>query len=502
MALVKYAVISIGSYELELKLYQITADKKIKTVENIKQVMSLGSETYSNGRISFETIEKLCDVLEKFNEVLKEYKVTDYDAVATSGIREAANAAVVLDRIKVRTGLKVRILSNSEERLIDYKALSLYEEESREFIDDGTAYIDLGSGSLQISLVEKGALVATQNLRLGSMRIRELLFGLSDDIKHFDSLVDELINNDWQTYKKMFIKDKQITNIIATGVQISLFARMLNKGKKNIIYTADEFKEECNKLNQKSPMNIMKEYGLTNEQTTILMPTIKIYEKILDETGAKKIWISCVSLPDGMVIDYGVKKKKISIEHNYNDDILSTAKSISKRYKASQSHINMIRQIATAIFDATKKVHGLGERERLLLEISAILHDCGKYISINASPQCSYDIIMATEILGLSHKERELVANIVKYNTIELENTDNITLTKLLAILRVANSLDRSHKQKFKDFKADLRDGQLNITVRTKEDIALENGSLKEKAEFFEEVFGVKPVLKQRKSIV
>ena len=58
MALVKYAVISIGSYELELKMYQITADKKIKTVENIKQVMSLGSETYSNGRISFETIEK------------------------------------------------------------------------------------------------------------------------------------------------------------------------------------------------------------------------------------------------------------------------------------------------------------------------------------------------------------------------------------------------------------------------------------------------------------
>lgn len=502
MALVKYAVISIGSYEIELKLYQITADKKIKTLENIKQVMGLGRETYSNGKISFETIEKLCGVLEDFNNVIKEYKVNDYDAVATSGIREAANAAVVLDRIRVRTGLKVRILSNSEERLIDYKALSLYEKESREFIDDGTAYIDLGSGSLQISLVEKGALVATQNLRLGSMRIRELLYDLSEDIKHFDNLADEIINNDWQTYRKMFIKDKQITNIIATGVQISMFARKLNNGKKNIIYTAEEFKSECEKLSQKPAMEIMKEYGLTNEQTTMLMPTVKIYEKILDETGAKKIWISCVSLPDGMVIDYGVKKKKISIEHDYNADILSTTKSISKRYKASQSHVNNIREIATAVFDATKKVHGLGERERLLLEISVYLHDCGKYISINSSPQCSYDIIMATEILGLSHQERELVANIVKYNTIELENTDNLTMIKLVAVLRVANALDRSHKQKFKDFKVDLKDGQLIITVKTNEDIALEKGSFKEKAEFFEEVFGIKPLLKQRKGIV
>ena len=143
----------------------------------------------------------------------------------------------------------------------------------------------------------------------------------------------------------------------------------------------------------------------------------------------------------------------------------------------------------------------MGEREKLLLEISIFLHDCGKYISINSSPQCSYDIIMATEILGLSHGERELVANVVKYNTLELENTDNLTVTKLLAILRVANALDRSHKQKLKDFKVDLKDGSLSITVKTNEDITLEKGSLKEKAEFFEEVFGVKLLLKQRKGI-
>ncbi len=501
MAIAKYAVVAIGSYELELKVYQITSDRKIKVIENIRQVMELGRETYSYGKISFETIDALCDVLERFVGVLKEYRVNDYDAIATSGIREASNASVVLDRIRVRTGIKVRILSNSEERLIAYKALSIYEEESNKFINDGTAYIDLGSGSLQISLVEKGALVATQNLMLGSIRIRELLFGLSDDIKHFDLLIDELINNDWQTFKKMILKDKEINNIIATGVHISLFARKLNDGKRNVIYDAEEFKKECQKLSQKTQVEIMKSYGLTEEQTIMLMPAIKTYEKIINGTGAKKIWIPCTDLPDGMAIDYGVKKKKISISHDFNEDILSTAKNISKRYKANQSHISKLRELVVNIFDATKKINGLSERERLLLEIAAMLHDCGKYISITASPQCSYDIIMATEIIGLSHKEREMVANVVKYNTIELENTDDLTIVKMVAILRAANALDRSHKQKFKDYKMDLKDNMFVITVKTNEDITLERGLFKEKAEFFEEVFGVTPVLKQKKGV-
>lgn len=501
MAIVKYAVINIGSYELELKIYQITQDKKIKIIENVRQVMELGSETYSYGKISFEMIDRLCVALQKFVGILREYKVSDYEAVATSGIREASNASVVLDRIRVETGINVRIFSNSEERLVDYKALSIYEDESKKFITDETAYIDIGSGSLQISLVEKGALVATQNLMLGSVRIRELLYGLSDDIKHFDLLIDELINNDWQTFRKMILKDKQIKNIIATGVQISLFARKMNDGKGNVIYAADEFKRECEILNRKSSMEIMKQYGLTEEQTIMLIPTIKIYEKIISETGAEKIWIPCTGLSDGMVIDYGVKKKKISIFHDFNDDIISTAKNLAKRYKANQPHINKLRELSVEIFNATKKIHGLTERHRLLLEIAALLHDCGKYISITASPQCSYDIIMATEIIGLSHPEREMIANVVKYNTLELENADNITMVKLVAIMRVANALDRSHKQKFKNYRMELKENKLLITVKTNEDITLERGLFTEKAEFFEEVFGVKPVLKQKKGI-
>jgi len=501
MPLTKYAAIDIGSYMIELKIYEINSDKKINIVENIRYVMELGKETYRYGKLSFEAIDTLCDILYKFSGIMKEYKITEYDAYATSGIREAENSVVILDRIRVKTGIVVKILSNSEERFLSYKALSMFDKEFNEFLDDETAIIDIGSGSMQISLFEKKALMATQNLKLGSLRIRELLYKLSDDTSHFDRLIDELINNDWQTFKKMFLKERQIKNIVATGTQISIFSRKLKNGQKNIVLTREEFMEAYNKLNSNSTDQIAKLFGITEEQAIMIIPCVRIYGKIIEETNAERLWIPCTDLPDGMAVDFYLRNKKMHIEHDFMEDIINTSKNIAKRYKANQGHIQSLREMSVAIFEATKKIHGMGKRQRLLLEISALLHGCGKYISITSSGQCSYDIIMATEIIGISHKEREIVANIVRYNTEEINNLEDLTIAKLIAILRVSNALDRIHKQKFKDYKIELKDNELQIITKTQEDITLEKGLFYEKADFFEEVYGIRPVLKQKKGL-
>ena len=150
--------------------------------------------------------------------------------------------------------------------------------------------------------------------------------------------------------------------------------------------------------------------------------------------------------------------------------------------------------------------------KRQLLRLATLLHDCGKYISMANLGECSYSIIMATEIIGLSHMEREIVANVVKFNHEEFEYYDvskastldqesYLRIAKLTAILRVANGLDRSHKQKFKDVKTILKDDVLTITVDTKEDITLEKGMFSHRADFFEEVYSVKPVIKQKRSL-
>ena len=142
-------------------------------------------------------------------------------------------------------------------------------------------------------------------------------------------------------------------------------------------------------------------------------------------------------------------------------------------------------------------------RERLLLQIAALLHDCGKYISMGDVAECSYQIIMSTEIIGLSTEEREMIAWAVRFNSTLLTDYDELkmrsgvdrnsymTITKMAAILRLANAMDRSHYQKIQGIKTVLKDRELQMIVDSSQDISLELGLLKDKVEFFEEVFGI-----------
>ena len=219
-----------------------------------------------------------------------------------------------------------------------------------------------------------------------------------------------------------------------------------------------------------------------------------------------------VTLCDGMAYEYGEENKLISIKHNFEQDIIACAKNISKRYMGSRKRSETLEQIAMNIFEAMKKIHGLDKRAGLLLRLAALLHDCGKYISLANLGECSYNIIMSTEIIGLSHTEREIVANVVKYNHLEfdyyesmnkgtnLAKEDYMIIAKLTAILKLANGLDRSHKQKFKDVRIVLKEQELVITVDTPVDITLERGLFKHRAEFFKEVYSITPVIKQKRS--
>ena len=141
-------------------------------------------------------------------------------------------------------------------------------------------------------------------------------------------------------------------------------------------------------------------------------------------------------------------------------------------------------------------------------------------MTMRNATEYAYNIIMATEIIGLSHVEREIVANVVRYhlktfqyNDIKIDakpsrssrlaTPDNLTLTvaKLTAILRLANSMDRSHSNKLDGCRIAIKNNKLIISTDYVGDVTLELLSIEEKADFFEEIFGIRPVLKQKKKV-
>ena len=208
----------------------------------------------------------------------------------------------------------------------------------------------------------------------------------------------------------------------------------------------------------------------------------------------------------GIAYEYAEQMKLLKGGHNFENDILMAAKNIGKRYAVNRPHVQNLEMTALAMFDATKKMHGMKERERLLLQMAVMLHDVGKYISFNNVADSSYNIIMSNEIIGLSHIEREMVALIARYNTVTLPSYDELvmesslsaeqylTVSELTAIVRLANALDRSHLQKIQE-----RELQLSLTVNR--DFTLEQGLCQEKLDFFNEVFSIQPVIKLKRQM-
>lgn len=509
MAYKTFAAIDIGSYELGMKIFEISARKGMKEIDYIRHRIELGTDSYFSGKLSFDRVDELCKLLREFTAIMAGYKVEAYKAYGTSAIRETENTLILLDQIRMRTGIKIDILTNSEQRFLDYKSVASRGEQFKEIIEQGTAIVDIGGGSIQISLFDNDMLVTTQNIRPGVLRMREELSKIQYNSKHLKDIVNEMVDDQLLNFKRMFMEGRNIKNIVLVDDYMSLILTS-NKVSASVdgAIEANAFRQFIDSLNRKTSMQMAEELGIPEENSSLLQLSAILVKRIVDLLDAQLIWAPGVSLCDGIAYEYAETNHLIKTPHNFEEDILASARDINHRYMGSTERIKSREENALMLFDTTRKINGLSKRDRLLLQIACILSESGKYISLSNVGDSSYSIIMATEMIGLSHIEREIVANIVKYmyqpfeyykilnNKTTLDQDSYLKIAKLTAIMRLADSLNISNKIKNKTIKATLHDNELVIQVETNEEYTLEYGQFDSKASFFEEVFSVKPYMK------
>ncbi len=517
------AAIDVGSFEIAMKIYEIGSKKGIRELDHVRVGVDLGSESYASGRLSANRVSEIIRILREFDREMKTWGVSVVRACGTSALRESENVDMILERIDKSTGIKIELLSNSEQRFLDYKATALKSDIFERIINKPAAIVDIGGGSVQISLFDDGRLVTTQNLKLGVLRIHEQLQTLGASTARYDALVSELVGAQLSVFSRMYLSDRKIRNVILIDDYVSPLMQnpktlsdsgFLGEGgdlpDKGHVTAAGFIDFIVHVLDESRGRNAEK-LGVPYENIPLVYISGLIIKCMAKEMGAEDLWAPGVTLCDGIAWEYAEKKGVLGKHHDFEKDIIASAYNISTRFRGNKKRSELIGDLAVGIFDAMKPVHGLQERERLLLRIAAVLHDCGKYISMINLGETSYSIIMGSEIIGLSHRERQIVAAAVRYIYTKVPPPDSrdriadqfddrmrLTLIKLTAMLRVATGLDRSHLKKFKKAEFILNGEELDIIANTNEDTTLESGLFGDRAEFFEEVFGVTPVIRRK----
>ena len=508
MGICTIAAIYIGTYEVSLKLFEVNSKKKMKEIDHVRIRINLGKDAFNEGRLGYELVDELSDILAEFQKIAKTYRVESCEVCAGAVLRVISNKLFVLDQIRQRTGFSVKVLSNSEHRFISYHSVAS-DENFEKMIQNSAAIVDVGGASVQITLFKKGHLVTTQHLEMGTMRLYSLLNNRAHGEASYEKQLEEYINKRLEVFRSLYLSDGVEYMIIIGDYSNDILKKLAKHQIEPNVVRAEKFVKYIAKLQKHNVEEISAQLNLSNDKDPLIEPSMALFKGMIHNLGADIVWAPGVNINDGIAYNFALYKKWLKLNHDFEQDIKDAAHGLSMHYNSYSSHIEALTGLSTQIFDAMKKVHGLGNRQRLLLEVAAILHDCGKYVSLNDSARCAYHIIMSSEIIGLSHLEREIVARTVLYNSIPLDEYEAISdkldkesflvVAKLSAILRVANALDQSHKQKFDKIQIALKTKELVITVQSFDDISLEQALFDSKTAYFENVYSIKPVLKEKR---
>lgn len=369
--------------------------------------------------------------------------------------------------------------------------------------------ISITTGSVEASIFENNKLKFTEHIQAGSLRLKETFIGLENKILDFSNLMTEYIESKLYWIRSN-TKHLKIENLIIIGGEIHTIVNLINlRGNnskmKNVILKKD-FKSLYNEIKGMTEEQIIFKYKISTQKIKLLLPTVLLFNCFLEMANTDVIYNPDITLRLGVLQDLSDNIYNLPRRIMLTDDILSSTDHIAKKYGIDKTHSDYVGKIALSIFDQTSRIHKMGEPERLYLQVSSKLHDVGQFIdTVNPEIQ-SYNIIINQDIMGFSYRELNIIASIAKYhwdiipketdyNYSILNSKDKMITSMLSAILKLSEALDTSHLQKITDIKLTRSSDTLFFNIASKKDISLEEWAFNGKANFFQEVFGLKPTI-------
>jgi exopolyphosphatase/guanosine-5'-triphosphate,3'-diphosphate pyrophosphatase len=462
---------------MRLVIGSITPDHRIELLENIREPVRLGKDVFAGGTISEETTERAIEAFQKFRRLIDKYGVEHLKAVATSATREALNSDIFIDRIAQTTGIEIVAIGGEEEaRLIHLAVADRVNLRNKRAI-----LIDIGGGSIEVTLVADGSIQAT--------------------------VVHEYADAT-RKWLESRIGQQKLDLCVATGGNAEalgdLRKRLLGKDSPFVI-TRPDLDALVDTLQGMSFAQRIQELRLRPDRADVIVPAAIVLQTILRQAGVDQILVPNVGLKDGLLRDI-VQDLYDQTARLHRDQVLTSALQIGRKYAFDEPHALAVSRFAVQLFDETQRLHHLDAESRLLLETAAMLHDIGHFVSATEHHKHTFYLLNATPVIGLTKPQRAVVANVARYHRKSapslqheafkvLPAKDRVSVSKLSAILRLADALDHEHAGKVTDIVVDYIRPRFVIKLHGQGDLLLEKWALVKRIPLFEEIFGVKVVI-------
>ncbi|MCU1383857.1 MAG: Ppx/GppA phosphatase [Acidobacteria bacterium] len=501
----RIAAIDIGTNSIHMIVVQVRADQSFEVIDREKEMVRLGAGGLDGRALTPEAMHAALQVLSKFRRLAESHKVDEVIAVATSATREAENGGEFLQAVTQQTGIRPRVISGTEEaRLIHLAAVY-----GVSVPGDVAVVIDIGGGSVEVTRGAGPAIDLGRSLKLGVIRLTERFIKTDpleprDErrlVRHVEAEIGKYLH---QVARGGFERVIGTSGTIMSLGAVASAADGLAPGAplRNRRFTAKQMRRVRKDLVALDLEKRLRVPGLEPRRADLAVAGAILLDEILRRLGAREITLCDLSLREGLVLDYIARhRKEIAQADRYPDVRRRSVFELAERCNYWPEHSQHVARLAVGLFDQTRAIHGLTDREREWLEYAGILHDVGVHISYEGHHKHSYYLVKNGDLRGFEPDEIEVIALAARYHRqatpkrshdgfADLGRRTRGTVRALAAILRLAESLDRSHAQTITGLELHDRGDDDLLQLRTSGDAELELWAAARHAAAFERLTG------------
>ncbi len=507
----RYAAVDIGSNSVRMEAAEVVDGAPPRILASERQVTRLGASVFRGGRISQESMDMICGVLNTMSQQYKRLDIKAMRAVATAAVRDAGNQHEFLARASAALGADVEVISGQEEaRLIHLGVKSRWPHPKERFL-----IVDIGGGSAEIIFSENERIGQAFSKPLGALRLQEL-FLKSDppkpaELHRLEEYIEERIGSAVRR-----IGPSHIDRVVGTSATASAVVCAINRIPRTRRDESDRRRAttaQVRKLYRDiSALDIstrQKITGIGPRRAEIIVPGTAVLLHVLEAFHMPALFYSAAGVRDGIIADLATRGIDRGLTQ-LSADQRSVVEKMAEHYGVPLRHARKVGKLANDLFIGFQNAHRLPAHYGRLLQAAAFLHDTGHYVSDTRHHKHSYYLVANSDLPGFTLNEREFIANLCRYHRKSLPTPEHSNLqlldaesrravAYLIPLLRMADSLDRSHGQRIRSVGCKARENDFLITldVPPETDIDLEIWAAERLSEIFRQVYN-KPTLVAR----